>query len=81
MFLNLLIKASDHRKSRGNTQFGYNIYEQGRPGNETISADFEKAKKNKQTYFYQFTWRLGKSIKSIFEVEANLFESSISSLQ
>ncbi len=33
-----------------NTPLGYDIYKQGRPGNETISDDFEKAKNNKETY-------------------------------
>ena len=33
-----------------NTPLGYDIYKQGRPGNETISDDFEKAKNNRETY-------------------------------
>jgi sensor domain CHASE-containing protein len=33
-----------------NTPFGYDIYKQGRPGNKTISVDFEKARHNKETY-------------------------------
>lgn len=33
-----------------NTPFGYDIYKRARPGNETISDDFEKARNNRETY-------------------------------
>lgn len=33
-----------------NTPLGYDIYKQGRPGNQTISEDFEKARRNRETY-------------------------------
>lgn len=33
-----------------NTPFGYDIYKRGNPRNEPISEDFERAKKNRETY-------------------------------
>ncbi len=33
-----------------NTPFGYDIYKRGNPRNEPISEDFERAKKNKETF-------------------------------